>query len=74
MLSKLFSALALVVLPGAAFYGGYALTERMFRERLIPLPFEPSALTAGVGCFFWTLAFLVWWVFGKHKKNKGGPR
>lgn len=69
MLSKLFTALAVIVLPAAAFYGAWALTDRFFRWKLIPLPFEPYGLAAGAGCFFWTLSLLVL-VLGKRKNMK----
>ena len=74
MLSKLFAALALLVLPSAAFYGAYVLTDRVFQWKLVPLPFEPYGLAAGIGCFFWTLSGLMALVFGKRKRDKGGSR
>ena len=67
-MKALFEFLLVAVLPAAAGYGGYQLTDRIFRERLIVLPFESSGLAVGAGCFFWTLALLTLWVGKKQKK------
>ena len=67
-MKALFEFLLVAVLPAAAGYGGYALTELVFRKRFIPLPFESSGLAIGAGCFFWTLAILTLWVGMKRKK------
>ncbi len=58
-MKALFNFLLLTGLPGAAFAGGYSLTEGCFRWRLVPYPFERAGIAVGLGCFFWTLAFLV---------------
>jgi hypothetical protein len=69
VLSKLFAALAITVLPAAAFSGTYVFTEHFFRWKLIPLPFEPFGVALGTGSFFWTLSLLIL-VLGKGKKKK----
>jgi len=63
----LFEFLLVAVLPAAAGYGGYQLTDYYFRMKLIPLPFETFGLTVGAGCFFWTLALLTGFI-GKKRK------
>lgn len=68
MLSKLFAALAILILPPAAFYAGYLLTDAYFRRQLVPAPFEACGIAAGAGCFFLTLSLLVLLL---EKKKKG---
>ena len=61
------TALAFLTLPPGAFYGGYRLTDELFRLRRVPLPFESYGIAVGAGCFFRMLSLLVL-TLGKRKK------
>jgi hypothetical protein len=64
----------LIFLPPFAFYGAYVLTDLVFRWKLVPFPFEPYGLAAGIGCFFWTLAFWVRVLEKRKRKMKESSR
>ena len=70
MLRKLATVLAYLLLPAAAFLAGYRVTDRIFRNEVIPYPFESYGLAVGGACFFWTLALLS--LFVRFPKNRGG--
>jgi hypothetical protein len=55
-LAILFRFLLFIVFPIAAFVGGYQLTDLVFREKVIPYPFEIYGVAMGLGFFFWMLA------------------
>ena len=65
----IFQFVLYTILPGAAFYGGYVLTEHFFRWKLIPYPSEHAAIAVGLGFFFWTLA-VVALILGKMSKRR----
>ena len=47
MLSRSLTALAFLTLPPGAFYGGYWLTDELFRLKRLPLPFESYGIAGG---------------------------
>jgi hypothetical protein len=68
VLSKILAALAILTLPPAAGYAGWLFTENWFETKLVPLPFEPSGMAVGAGCFLWTLSLLILLLFKKRRK------
>jgi hypothetical protein len=70
VLSKLLAALAILALPPLAAYAGWLFTENWFKTRLVPLPFEPSGMAVGAGCFLWTLSLLILLVAKKNGSKR----
>ncbi len=74
----LFNLICLCILPIAAGFGSYFLTEVYFREKLIPYQFHLYGLAVAAGTYFFVLAFFfaIKAIFinrrPKHEKNNLG--
>lgn len=51
----LYKLLGMILLPAASGVGAYFYTEQVFREKLVPYPFQKFGLAAGAGLYFFVL-------------------
>jgi predicted acyltransferase len=66
------SLVVYLAFPCIAFLAAYIVTDWIFRNRLIPYPFEACGVLAGFGAFFVVLG-IGWFVMGLIKKKWWTP-